>query len=122
MLPAVDPRGSDLEPGDPLRRSFASAAAAVAVGGIAGLPGLSLAEETAEEGAAGELGEEQSVGSQDGLDVAFPRVTVPYKGKDLPLTKFIGKATVVVNVKTDDPEAVKQYPALGWVPYTREKE
>lgn len=40
---------------------------------------------------------------------------VPYKGKDLPLRKFRAKATVVVNVKTDDPEATKQYPALAYL-------
>ena len=33
----------------------------------------------------------------------------------LPVSYVCRKATVVVNVKTDDPEATKQYPALAYL-------
>lgn len=46
---------------------------------------------------------------------SLPDVLVPYKGKDVSLTKFKGKAMLVVNVKNDDPEALKQYPALNYL-------
>ena len=40
---------------------------------------------------------------------------MPYKGKDLPLKRFRSKATVVVNVKTDDPEGTRQLPSLAYL-------
>lgn len=46
----------------------------------------------------------------------FPsEATVPYKGKNLPLKKFRGKATLVVNLKTDDPEGTRQLPPLAYL-------
>ena len=46
----------------------------------------------------------------------FPSdVVVPYKGSELPLRRFRAKATVVVNIKTDDPESTRQLPALAYL-------
>jgi hypothetical protein len=46
----------------------------------------------------------------------FPsEVVVPYKGSELPLKRFRAKATVVVNIKTDDPESTRQLPALAYL-------
>ena len=46
----------------------------------------------------------------------FPEdATVPYKGKELPLRKFRAKATVIVNIKNDDPEGIRQMPALAYL-------
>ena len=37
---------------------------------------------------------------------------VPFKGEPVDIKPFIGKATIFVNVKFDDPETVKQLPEL----------
>jgi len=38
--------------------------------------------------------------------------SVPYAGKDVEVSKFLGKATLVVNIKIDDPGSLQQMPAL----------
>jgi len=46
----------------------------------------------------------------------FPSdATLPYKGNELPLKKFRAKATLVVNLKTDDPEGTRQLPPLAYL-------
>ena len=46
----------------------------------------------------------------------FPAdATVPYKGKNLPLKKFRSKATIVCNIKTDDPESSRNLQALAYL-------
>lgn len=40
---------------------------------------------------------------------------VPYDGERVPLSKFRGKAVIVCNPKSDDPEALNQMPALAYL-------
>lgn len=40
---------------------------------------------------------------------------MPYRGEDFPLSKFRGKVVLVVNTKTEDPEALNQVPALTYL-------
>ncbi len=40
---------------------------------------------------------------------------IPYDGERVPLSKFRGKAVVVCNAKSDDPEALNQMPALAYL-------
>ena len=40
---------------------------------------------------------------------------MPYKGKQLPLRKFKARATLVVNIKNDDPEGIRQMPSLAYL-------
>ncbi len=50
------------------------------------------------------------------FDESFPgEATLPFKGKQLPLKKFRAKATIVVNIKMDDPQATTQLPALAYL-------
>lgn len=114
VAPCGAHRGASEAPEDGSRRSLVLGLAAGL--GSALLPRGAAAAAEQPDGAGGPDvadGPKEPDTPGDGLAADFPRVTVPYKGKDLPLTKFMGKATVVVNVKTDDPEAVKQYPALA---------
>lgn len=41
--------------------------------------------------------------------------SVPYNGERVPLSKFKGKAVIVCNPKSDDPEALNQMPALAYL-------
>lgn len=45
----------------------------------------------------------------------FPDFELPYKNTLLPLSKFRGKAMIVVNIKSDDPQSQTQYPALSYL-------
>ena len=42
-------------------------------------------------------------------------VTLPFKGKDVPLSKFRGDAHLVVNIKMDDPVAGANFNAMRYV-------
>jgi hypothetical protein len=41
-------------------------------------------------------------------------VTLPFKGKDIPLSKFRGDAHLVVNIKMDDPVAGANFNAMRY--------
>ena len=41
-------------------------------------------------------------------------VTLPFKGKDVPLSKFRGDAPLVVNIKVDDPVAGAHFNAMRY--------
>jgi hypothetical protein len=41
--------------------------------------------------------------------------SVPYNGERVPLSKYKGKAVIVCNPKSDDPEALNQLPALAYL-------
>ena len=41
-------------------------------------------------------------------------VTLPFKGKDVPLSKFRGDAHLVVNIKMDDPVAGANFNAMRY--------
>lgn len=47
---------------------------------------------------------------------------IPYNGERVPLEKFRGKAVVVCNAKSDDPEALNQMPALAYLNGKHSKE
>lgn len=40
---------------------------------------------------------------------------VPYNGEYVDLSKFKGKATLVMNAKSDDPESLNQLPGLAYL-------
>lgn len=42
----------------------------------------------------------------------FKTIKVPYNHENFPLSDFLGKATLVVNMKLDDPQTTSQFPAL----------
>ncbi|CAN0151887.1 unnamed protein product [Scytosiphon promiscuus] len=101
----------------------AAAAAAVVLGGRIG---SALAEESATAGAAAPAivpaAAEEAAPAAAAVAAAPPAETrplrdlgfeVPYTGKSVPLTKFLGsRATLVVNPKLDDPEALHQMPGI----------
>ena len=41
-------------------------------------------------------------------------MTLPFKGKDVPLSKFRGDAHLVVNIKMDDPVAGANFNAMRY--------
>jgi glutathione peroxidase len=45
-------------------------------------------------------------------DYDFGSFKLPYNHENVPLGELLGKATVVCNIKLDDPQTVMQYPAL----------
>ena len=121
ILPALLPTGSGLEP--PFlnrfgRRDAVSSARrfALLAAGTALRPLLAGADDSAAEADA-----------PAPLEVAAPApppeppappapsafdFSVPFRGEPEPLGPFLGRATLVVNVKFDDPETVKQLPNL----------
>lgn len=42
----------------------------------------------------------------------FPSFRLPYNHENLPLSEFLGKATIVFNMKLDDPQTISQFPSL----------
>jgi glutathione peroxidase len=46
------------------------------------------------------------------LRANFKSIKVPYNHENFPLSDFLGKATLVVNMKLDDPQTTSQFPAL----------
>lgn len=90
-------------------------AVAAAAAGAFGVSAARAEEEATPSAVAEEATPAVPAGPPPFVDDFPADAKVPYKGKDLPLRKFRAKATVVVNVKTDDPEATKQYPALAYL-------
>ncbi|CAM9145126.1 unnamed protein product [Discosporangium mesarthrocarpum] len=110
-----------------LSRHDFTVGAAAGAGALLGLPLTAFAEEgvsvsTAVEGRGeGDAGgmpspaaqaPSQAKESSTKVETRIQEFQVPYTGKSLPLNKFLGKATLVVNPKIDDPESLKQMPSI----------
>ncbi|CBJ48820.1 Glutathione peroxidase [Ectocarpus siliculosus] len=97
-----------------------AAAAAIVIGGTSARG--ALAEDTTGDAATAVVA---TAGAEGAAPAASPAATetkpslrelgfeVPYTGKSVPLNKFLGsRATLVVNGKLDDPEALHQMPGI----------
>lgn len=98
---------------EPTRRDCLSLATSAAV--FAAIIGRAEVSGAVEETAAAVAVPAASETPAAAATSSLPNVNVPYKGKEVSLSKFKGKAMLVVNVKNDDPEALKQYPALNYL-------
>ncbi|CAM9793519.1 unnamed protein product [Choristocarpus tenellus] len=96
------------------RREFGLSLASGAAG-LLGLPLTSMGQEGTESVV--EVQEETATAAKTVPVATAPSVVVgardqnfqvQYTGKTLPLNKFLGKATLVVNPKIDDPESLNQ--------------
>lgn len=103
-----------------------AAAAAIVLGGITAGPTRALAEETgapeATQGAVPEVTAPEAVAAApaaaaaESVPLRDMGIEVPYTGKSVPLSKFLGsRATLVVNPKIDDPESLHQVRSGGLV-------
>ena len=98
------------------RRDWSAATVATAPGlaWLVSTPGRALAEgERSDE--AEPMARAPAAAAAAVEEKPFPEFDVPYKRKPVPWSKFRGKAMIVCNVKNDDPEALKQYPALAYL-------
>ncbi len=110
-----------------------AAAAAIVLGGTTTGPKRGLAEDAgvaeAAQGIAPEVAAPEAAAAApaaaaaEAVPLRDMGIEVPYTGKSVPLSKFLGsRATLVVNPKIDDPESLHQVrcclfsaPARGWV-------
>lgn len=96
--------------------SAATVATAPVLAWLVSAPDRALAEgEPSDEGAGEPMARAPAAAAATMEEKPFPEFEVPYKRKPVPWSKFRGKAMIVCNVKNDDPEALKQYPALAYL-------
>ena len=74
------------------------------------LPLLSFAETPQEKAFNQENIASQKKDVVEKIDVES--IKLPYNHENLPLSKFLGKATIVVNMKLDDPQTATQFPSI----------
>lgn len=106
-LSATQRYAGEIEDGKITRKEVLQGLAVVAAG-VTLVPGRSLADGGSEE---------TSEAVADAVEPAIAGKTakdfeVPYNGKQVPLSKFLGQATLVVNIKIDDPVSLQQMPGL----------
>jgi len=87
--------------------------------------GSSLVWSGSSQRAGAEEGQDSSIGSSttapasaSSSSPSLPstyELEAPYRGEQIPLSKFRGKAVLVVNTKLEDPEALNQIPALTYL-------
>jgi len=82
--------------------------AAAADDALAATPGLAAGEASAD----GERASSVDPPSSAGLGPAAFDFDVPFRGEPQPIAPFMGKATIVVNVKYDDPATLEQLTGL----------